>query len=146
MLLFWMEQCCDLFNAALQERKDAWKKQRVSIGYNAQSKSLTEWRHEDSDGAAVPSVVQRSALRRVDLAFKAFFRRVKSGQTPGYPRFRSKKRYDSFDVPSDRAPVKGGRVQLAREFAINIAALGRSAVSTVEGCSSSKARSGQVTA
>ena len=114
----WRRQCCDLYNAALQERRDAWKKQRVSIGYNAQTKSLTEWRAMDPDGAAVPAWVQRSALRRVDLAFKAFFRRVKVGQTPGFPRFKSKKRYDSFSVPAHLAPIRAGRVQLQRGLAV----------------------------
>jgi putative transposase len=60
----------------------------------------------DPDGAAVPAWVQRSALRRVDLAFKAFFRRCKAGQTPGFPRFRSKRRYDSFDMPEARVAGK----------------------------------------
>jgi putative transposase len=32
----------------------------------------------------------------VDLAFKAFFRRVKAGETPGHPRFRGRGWYDSF--------------------------------------------------
>ncbi len=112
----WRRQCCDLYNAALQERRDAWKKQRVSIGYNAQTKSLTEWRAMDPDGAALPVEVQRSALRRVDFAFKAFFRRVKAGQTPGFPRFRSKRRYDSFDMPEAR--VVGKTVALPKIGAV----------------------------
>lgn len=112
----WRRQCCDLYNAALQERRDAWRKQRVSIGLYDQFKTLTEWRRSDPDGAAVPVEVQRSALRRVDLAFKAFFRRVKAGQTPGYPRFKSKRRYDSFDMPEAR--VVGKTVALPKIGAV----------------------------
>jgi hypothetical protein len=59
-------QCCDLYNAALQERRDAWRKQKIPIGYNGQQKGLTEWRRSDPDGAAVPVEVQRSALRTVE--------------------------------------------------------------------------------
>lgn len=113
-MLGWLWQCCDLYNAALQERRDAWRKQRVSVGYNGQTKGLTEWRGSDPEAAAVPAQVQRSALRRVDLAFQAFFRRVKVGQTPGFPRFRSKRRYDSFTVPGDTVRLDGARVWLPK--------------------------------
>lgn len=112
----WRRQCCDLYNAALQERRDAWRKQRVSRNYYHQQSGLTEWRQSDPDGAAVPVWVQRSALRRVDLAFKAFFRRVKAGQTPGFPRFKSKKRYSSFSIDGnlDAIRVDGSRVALPK--------------------------------
>ena len=43
--------------------------------------------------------VAREPMKRVDLAMKAFFRRVKSGETPGYPRFKGRDRYDSFTFP-----------------------------------------------
>lgn len=112
VLLSWLGQCCDLYNAALQERRDAWRKQHVNVGHYDQYKSLTEWRGSDPGARAVPAWVQRSPLDRVDLAFKSFFRRCKAGQTPGYPRFRSKKRYDSFTVPD--AKVVGNRVSLPK--------------------------------
>jgi len=86
---------CDLYNAALQERRDAWKSHRQSIGYYDQQKQLSELR-QDKDFARVALHIQREPLRRVDRAFKDFFRRVKSGQKPGYPRFRSQGRYTSF--------------------------------------------------
>lgn len=119
-LAAWLSQCCDLYNAALQERRDAWRKQKVSIGYYDQQRSLTEWRRSDPDGAAVPAWVQRSALRRVDFAFKAFFRRVRSGQTPGYPRFRNKRRYDSFSIDGnlDYVQVAGSKVTLPKIGAV----------------------------
>jgi putative transposase len=108
-LLRWLGQCCDLYNAALQERRDAWKKQRRSVSLYDQQKSLTEWRHEDEDARAVPVKVQQTALARVDRAFKAFFRRCKAGQTPGFPRFRARRRYDSFTVPGDRVSIDRDR-------------------------------------
>ena len=114
VLLVWLGQCCDLYNAALQERRDAWKKQRVSVGYNAQTKSLTEWRRSDPDGAAVPVDVQRTALRRVDFAFMAFFRRCKAGRLPGFPRFKSRRRYDSFSVPGTWSKMDGPRLTLPK--------------------------------
>lgn len=115
-LIHWLEQCCDLYNAALQERRDAWRKQRVSTDLRKQQVSLTEWRRSDPDGSAVPVEVQRSALRRIDLAFKAFFRRLKNEKKPGYPRFKSKCRYDSFSLNGnlDKVHVYGRHVTLPK--------------------------------
>lgn len=87
---------CDLYNAALQERRDAWKIRHKSIGYNDQQRELTEIRADDPDIRAIAVDIAREPLRRVDRAFKAFFRRCKSGEKPGFPRFRAKARYDSF--------------------------------------------------
>jgi len=55
----------------------------------------------------------RDPLRRLDRAFAAFFRRVKSGDTPGYPRFRSRRRYDSLTWGwAEGARVNSGRLVL----------------------------------
>lgn len=113
-LLHWLEQCCDLYNAALQERRDAWNKQRVAVSRIDQQKGLAEWRRSDPDGAAVSSDVQRSALARVEKTFKAFFERVQTGKTPGFPRFRSKSRYGSFSVPGTHVHLEGDRVLLPK--------------------------------
>lgn len=109
----WIAACCDLYNGALQERRDAWRKQRVSIRYAAQTKSLTEIRGADPAWLAIPVDVARSALRRLDHAMKAFFRRCKAGETPGFPRFRSRERYDSFSL-QDVVRVDGNRLLLPK--------------------------------
>lgn len=86
-----------LYNAALQERVDAWEKQRLSITCYDQFKSLTAVRGDDPDGyGALPTDLSRSTLRRIDGAFKGFFRRLKSGRAPGFPRFKPITRWDSF--------------------------------------------------
>lgn len=94
----------ETYNAALQERREAWKLQRKNISYYDQCSELTELR-KDPRFAVIALEIQRTPLRRVDHAFKAFFRRCKTGKKPGYPRFRSCDRYDSFaygDHPSIR--------------------------------------------
>ncbi len=88
--------CCLLYNSALQERRDAYKKFKKNISWYDQKKSLTEIR-KDPDYAKTPAWTGQQVLAKLDNAFKAFFRRVKAGDTPGYPRFKSSKRYDSFD-------------------------------------------------
>jgi putative transposase len=85
----------ETYNAALEERIGAWKLQRKSINYRDQQSELTELR-KDPAFQWMACDIMRDPLRRVDRAFKAFFRRCKSGEKPGFPRWRSRHRYDSF--------------------------------------------------
>lgn len=85
-----------LYNAALQERCDAWAKARCSISYVDQCYSLTQIRRDDETFRSLPMCLSRGTLKRLDLAFQAFFRRVKAGQTPGFPRFKPMSRFDSI--------------------------------------------------
>jgi putative transposase len=91
----------ELYNAALQERKDAWRLRRASVSYGDQSAQLKEIRAVRPDVAAWSFSSQQATLRRLDRAFAGFFRRVRAGETPGYPRFRSAHRFDSVAWPKD---------------------------------------------
>jgi putative transposase len=91
----------ETYNAALQERRDAWKLQHKSISLYDQCAELARLR-EDPQFSVIASDIQREPLRRIDRAFKAFFRRCKSGEDPGFPRFRSVDRYTSFAWHSPR--------------------------------------------
>jgi putative transposase len=86
-----------LYNAALEERIDCYRKTGKGITYADQSKSLTECRMSLPDMAALPANLQRWTLRRLDDAYQAFFRRLKarSGKA-GFPRFRGHNWWDSF--------------------------------------------------
>jgi putative transposase len=88
--------CRELYNAALQERREAWRMSRVSVGFANQSAQLTQVRADRPDVAAVNRHVAGAALRRLDKAFQAFFRRCKSGEKPGFPRFRSAASFNSL--------------------------------------------------
>jgi putative transposase len=88
-----------LYNAALQERRDAWRMQSVSRNYYDQANQLKEIRDAGNLGLANYSACQ-DVLRRVDKTFKAFFRRIKAGEKAGYPRFKSRDRFDSFTFPA----------------------------------------------
>jgi putative transposase len=93
-----LAECATLYNAALQERRDAYRVAGRSIGYRDQYKSLTEIRGDISDWDALSVQIGRGVLLRVDRAFKSFFRRVKVGGSPGYPRFRSRQRYTCIEI------------------------------------------------
>ena len=91
----------ELYNAALQERRDAWAHSKTRIRYGDQSVQLTEIRSARPDQAVWSFSSQQATLRRLNKAFTGFFRRVKSGRTPGYPRFKGKARFDSVEWPKD---------------------------------------------
>ncbi|MFG2859171.1 RNA-guided endonuclease InsQ/TnpB family protein [Streptomyces sioyaensis] len=93
---------CTLYNAALQERRDAYRHtSKATVRYGQQSAQLKDIRAFDPDHARWSFSSQQATLRRLDKAFSAFFRRVKAGAAPGYPRFRSHKRFDTVDFPKD---------------------------------------------
>jgi putative transposase len=87
-----------LYNAALAERRYAWKMQRCAITYYQQSKQLRDIRSCGNLQLANFSSCQE-VLRRVDKTFQAFFRRVKQGQKAGYPRFKPLTRFHSYSFP-----------------------------------------------
>jgi putative transposase len=91
--------CQRLYNAALEQRIDAYRKQRKFLSRIDQQKDLTELRRHDETYGQVAATILRSPLFRLERAFQAFFRRLKKGEKPGFPRFKSRNRYDSFSFP-----------------------------------------------
>jgi putative transposase len=87
-------QC--LSNAALEQRRTAWKRCHTSLSYVAQCKDLTALRQADPDSVPINAQAAQVTLERLDLAFQHFFRRVKQGQAPGFPRFKSLKRFKGW--------------------------------------------------
>jgi putative transposase len=94
-----LEECRWLYNHLLAERRAAWEQRQESLRYYDQATSLPLLKVERSTLADVHSQVLQNVAVRIDLAFKAFFRRVKQGEAPGYPRFRGRGRYDSLTFP-----------------------------------------------
>ncbi|MET9895089.1 transposase [Streptomyces sp. NPDC006465] len=94
---------CSLYNGALQERRDAYRHtSKASIKYGQQSAQLKDIRAFDPERQGRWSFSsQQATLRRLDKAFQAFFKRVKAGRTPGYPRFRGVSWFDTVDFPRD---------------------------------------------
>ena len=132
-----------LYNAALEERIGAWKKAGKSITCYDQYKSLTEIRADDPDGlGALPATLGRWPLKQVDLAFKAFFSRVKrkSGKA-GFPRFRGRAGWRSFGfiefsgirLQDDRLLFAGMSLRLRMHRPLPADAAIKSAVFTFDG-------------
>jgi putative transposase len=97
-----LEDHRQLYNAALEHRKTAYGKAGLTIRYGQQSADLKHIRRADPDGQGRWSFCsQQATLRRLDRAFAAFFRRVKAGEKPGYPRFKGRGWFDTVEWPED---------------------------------------------
>jgi putative transposase len=84
---------CDLYNAALEERREAWRMDQVNISYGMQSAQLKEIRRADPPGQGRHSfTAQQQTLRRLNTVFAAFYARAKKGKA-GYPRFKPYRRF-----------------------------------------------------
>ena len=99
--LYWtLTRCRELYNAALSERRDAYTYAGKSVTYYQQQNDLPEIKAEIRvEYQEIAAHVLQDVLRRLDRAFQAFFRRVKNGENPGYPRFQGRHRYASFTYP-----------------------------------------------
>jgi putative transposase len=88
-----------VYNETLTLRKNTWETENKSLSLYETSNKLIEWKKEKPELKDVQSQVLQNAQLRVDLAFKAFFRRLKNKENPGYPRFKGKGRYSSITYP-----------------------------------------------
>jgi putative transposase len=95
-LLATLETCRRFYNECLAERKQAYEEQKKSIGKFAQLRHVKILKDTSLYAATIHSHVLQVVVVDLDKAFQAFFRRVKSGETPGYPRFKGRNRFDSF--------------------------------------------------
>ena len=100
-----------VYNAALEERRHAWKRCGVSIRYISQANQLKDIRSFDDDVVWCNYSSLQQTLRRLDKAFQAFFRRLKAGETPGYPRFKGRGWFKSVCyVYGDGSKLKDGKL------------------------------------
>jgi putative transposase len=95
----WLMLCQRLYNTALEQRISIYRQHKETISCYSQINQLPEVRSEFPEYQAVGSQVLQDVIERLDKAYKAFFRRVKNGGgKAGFPRFRSRDRYDSFTL------------------------------------------------
>lgn len=94
-----LEWCRFVYNETLATRKNAYEQRGESLSYSQTAKLLPLWKTNQPELSRVHSQVLQNVMVRVDLAFQAFFRRVKAGEKPGYPRFKGYGSYDSITYP-----------------------------------------------
>ncbi len=101
------------FNRSLDARIFWYDTTAQSISFYDQCADLAALRKADEFWGRIPSAVLRDAIRRLDKSFKAFFRRVKSGQASGFPRFKSESRWTSFIIHECGDVVRGNRIRVS---------------------------------
>ena len=103
-----------VYNDTLAIRKNTYEESGKSLGLYDTNKLLTEWKAARPVLKEVHSQVLQNVQERVELAFKAFFRRVKSGEEPGYPRFKGKGMYDSFTFKQSGYKLVGDKLTISK--------------------------------
>src|SRR5258705_9212619 len=111
-----------LYNTALEQRITAWRQRGVSLARYQQEAELKDLRAQLPEYAAIHSHVLQDVLARLDKTYQAFFRRLASGEKPGFPRFQGRNRYHSFTYKE-----YGNGVQLDNGYLI-LSKIGRLAV------------------
>jgi putative transposase len=109
-----LEECRWLYNHLLEQRKIAWEERAETLTLYDQINTFPALKTQRPSLSRVHSQVLQNVAVRLDLAFKAFFRRVKAGEEPGYSRFRGPDRYDSFCFPQSGFALQGQVVRLSK--------------------------------
>jgi len=109
----WMRSACRVYNCALELRKWAWQANRTQLSFYDLCAQLTDLRQEEEYGT-VPVDVHRDALRKLDRSYKAFFRRIKAGDKAGFPRFKSARRWNSFEILDKGNYTQNGRIRIPK--------------------------------
>ena len=124
--------CRDVYNSLVHERTVLYETTGKSPDWVAQTNALPAWKKNHPELCEVYSQVLQNVSKRVDLAFQAFFRRVREGDDPGvgrlhpvrngYPRLKGKGQYDSITYPGSGFGFYQGKLRLSKigDLAINL--------------------------
>lgn len=112
----------ELYNAALQERRDAWRCGHQRVSAYDQMRQLVAVREERPEFRDIHVHLLQDAITRVDRAFSAFFRRCKNGEKPGYPRFKGRDRYRTFTFKD--AVHRNGAAVVAGDQRVRLSGIG----------------------
>ena len=114
--------CRNVYNSLVQERTVLSQTQGKSPGWAQQCREITAWKKVHAELGMINAQVLQNVAKRVDLAFQAFFRRLREGEQPGYPRLKGKGHYDSrtFSQHEGCFWIAQGKVRLSKIGDINI--------------------------
>jgi len=110
-----LELCRWVYNETLAMRKNAFEQDGKSVSYFESKRMLPIWKEMKQEQKTVHSQVLQDVVLMVNLAFRAFFKRVQSGEEEvGYPRFKGKNRYDSISYPQSGFYIDGNVIWLSK--------------------------------
>jgi len=137
-----LEGCSWLYNHLLEQRITSWESEKKSLSRFDQCNTFKQLKGEHLFLKDVHSQVLQDVSTRIDLAFRAFFKRVKSGQKPGFPRFRGSGRYDSFTYPQSGFKLLKNVVRLSKIGGVKIK-LHRPIEGTIKTCTVKRTSTGK---
>ena len=120
LLQIQLDECRWLYNKLLEERRDSWENEQRGLSYFKQCVRIKELKCEHPSLRNAYSQVLQNVADRLDKAFQAFFRRVKAGEKPGYPRFKSYDRYNSFTYTQFGFGMNDSHLELAKVGCVKI--------------------------
>lgn len=103
----WLDICREVYNSALNQRINTFKESGKSISVYDQHKQLPKIKKSFPEIKIVNSQTLQDVVERLDKAYKAFFRRIKNGENPGFPRFKNSNSYNSFTIKQTGYKLKG---------------------------------------
>ena len=109
-----LNECRWLYNECLGQRKLAYEELGISLAKYQQLMFLPELKQERPSLSLVHSQVLQNVVDRLDKAFQGFFRRAKTNEKAGFPRFRGMHRYNSFCYPQSGFAVVGKELKLSK--------------------------------
>lgn len=105
-LQFMLDVTRQLYNALLEQRREAYGRRGITITTKQQYRELTGLRKSDARIAAVYREAEDAVLHRLDLAMAAFFRRLKQNEKAGFPRFKPRSRWSQLEFPHGNRALK----------------------------------------
>jgi len=115
-----LDLCRELYNSAIQERRDAWKINKISINYHDQRGQLPQIKILRPEFKDIYSQILQDVLRRVSATFDGFFARVKRGEKAGFPRFKGENLYSSFCYAQTGFQLDGDKLILSKIGSVRI--------------------------
>ena len=109
-----LDECRWLYNYFLEQRKLSYEELDISLTKYQQLMMLPVIKSERESLNIVHSQVLQEVVARLDKAFQNFFRRCKTGEKPGFPRFRNYDRYDSFCYPQSGFTLENKELKLGK--------------------------------
>jgi putative transposase len=140
-LQFHLDECRWLYNELLEQRKTSYLELKENLTRTQQYSFIPHLVQERPGLALIHSQVLQNVADRLDKSYKAFFRRVKSGGTPGFPRFKGYNQYNSFCFAQSGFSLVAGHVKLSKIGVVRLK-LHREIQGKIKTCTIKKTTSG----
>lgn len=108
----WLNLCRQLYNTALEQRIDAYKRLGKGISRYTQDKELPNLKIELPEYKNIDAQTLQDVLEKLDKTYQSFFRRLKQGKKAGFPRFKGRDRYNSFKLKQTSWSLTGNKLAI----------------------------------